>query len=133
IGKGSSELEYRRAENAEAEDALRQLRKQREHLEIEKLNKKDIITFRQKAEAPTINQASLLKTGGLYSVAGLLFGLLGVSYLEARVRRVHKPTEIHQELGIETLGVLPVLSQKDGRAYGRPRADMDSAPGIMFT
>jgi succinoglycan biosynthesis transport protein ExoP len=133
IGKGSFELENRKGTIAEADDILKLLRKTKAHLEIERLNNKENITGDLPAEVPTVNQASLLKTGSLYSLAGLFLGLFGVSYLEARVRRVHKSTEIHQELGIETLGVLPILAQKDGRAYGRAQTANDLPTGIMFT
>src|SRR5205085_3340639 len=101
IGKGSFDIESLRNEINEAESALKYLQGEKHSLEVEKdNNKRDSITLLQSAES-TLNQASLFKTGGVYSLAGLLLGLVGVSYLEARGRRVHKPIEVHQELGIE--------------------------------
>jgi capsular exopolysaccharide synthesis family protein len=131
IGKQSFEFENRKADVAEAEIMLKKLRERKEQLDIENYAKKRDIEPR--AAEVSLNQASLIKAGAGYSLAGLLLGLFGVSYLEARVRRVHKSVDVQQELGIDTLGVLPVLSGKEGKTYGRVLAANQSLTGIMFT
>ncbi len=133
IGIGSFEIEIWRSQIEEAEAVLRKLRAEKERLEIEKFNNKEIVTARLEAEVPTENQASLVKTGSLYSLAGLLLGFFGVSYIEARVHRIHVSNEIHRDLGIPALGVLPLLAQKQQRTYGRTEPASESLPGVMFT
>jgi len=132
IGRGGFDIEMRRGEIEEAETVLKKLRGEKERLEIEKFNKKEFATELQPADVPTVNQASLLRSVGLLAVAGLALGLLGISYFEARLHRVHQSSQVQQELGIQTLGMLPLLAQKDAQAYGRAQLPEDSLPDIMF-
>jgi capsular exopolysaccharide synthesis family protein len=146
IGKGSFTIELLKAELAETQDIARSLRKEQEHLSLELLhnfnNEGDEFTNKGKvkgyvplnipAVVPTVNEASLVKNMSLFSLAGLALGFFGVSYVEARVRRLHRPADVHQELGIKTLGVLPLLAQLEGRVYGQGLPNQ-SPPGIMFT
>jgi len=132
IGQGSYEIENRRNEIEEAESVLKRLRAEKERLEIEKFNKKENATGLQDAEVPTVNQASLARSITLFSLAGLVLGLLGVAYLEARLHRVHQATQVQQELGMQTLGMLPLLAQKEGKTYGRAASPDESLPDIMF-
>jgi polysaccharide biosynthesis transport protein len=131
IGLGSFEIEVRRTEIEQAEGVLKTLRGEKERLEIEKFNNRENVIAKHDAEVPTVNQASLPKTGAMYGLAGFLLGILGVSYLEARVHRLHKAAQVEQELGIQTLGVLPLLGAK-GRGYGKAMLASDSIPDLLF-
>lgn len=134
IGKGSLGIENQRGQLAELELVLKRLRAEKERLQIEKMSSTDLREAlrisTQWADTPTVNQASLVKTGGIYALIGLALGLFGISYLEARFHRVHKTTSLHQELGVPTLGVLPLLAKRRAGAYGGPGEGM---PGILFT
>jgi capsular exopolysaccharide synthesis family protein len=144
VGKDSFMIEQMRSELSEMEGVAKKLRGEKEILELER-HKEDIdplsnnalvkgfVPVNQPAVVPTRNEASLLKMGGLFSAIGFVLGLFGVSYFEARVRRLHKPTDVNQELGIKTLGVLPLLAQKEGRAYGQGISVNETPPGVMFT
>jgi capsular exopolysaccharide synthesis family protein len=132
IGIGSFDIELRRAEIDEAEGTLKKLRTEKERLEIERFNTRKTVDAETDAEVPTVNQASVLKTGSIYSVLGLLLGCLAVSYLEARQHRVHQAGDIQQGLGIQTLGLLPMLAQQGASSYGRTFPSNESLAGIMF-
>jgi capsular exopolysaccharide synthesis family protein len=122
IGKGSYDMERLRAEIEQADAVLKRLRAEKERLEMELPKgeaKMKRIWVIQDAQVPTFNQSTLLRTGGIYSTLGLLGGLLLVGLLESRSRRLHKPSDVQGDLGIHTLGVLPLLagsasSQADG-------------------
>jgi succinoglycan biosynthesis transport protein ExoP len=133
LGISSFDLEAKIAEKAETEGSLKRFRAEKERLELEKLNNSSTVSSVQTAEVPAVNEASLLKTGGQYGLIGLLLGFLGVSFFEARLHRVHKPAEVRQNLGIHTLGVLPLLTPKGAGAYGRALPGKESLPGIVFT
>ena len=133
LGMGSFDIEAKMAEKDETERTLKKLREEKERLELEKFNNSSTVASVQSAEIPAVNEASLLKTGGQYGLVGLLLGFLGVSYFEARLHRVHKPGEVPQNLGIHTLGVLPLLAPKSAETYGRALPGNESLPGIVFT
>jgi polysaccharide biosynthesis transport protein len=133
IGIGSIEIENRRHSIETQEELLRTLRATKERLEIEISNERDLVFNEMAAEVPTVNQASLLKSGSLFSLGGLLIGLLGVSYFEARLHRVHRSAQVDQELGIQILGVLPILAQKNSQPYGEVKVANETIPDIMFT
>jgi succinoglycan biosynthesis transport protein ExoP len=133
LGIDSFELEAKMAEKAETEGSLKRFRAEKERLKLDKYNNSLTVYTVQPAEVPTVNEASLLKTGGIYGLVGLLLGFLSVSYLEARLHRVHKPAEVRQNLGIHTLGVLPLLAPKVAWTYGRALPGKESLPGIVFT
>jgi capsular exopolysaccharide synthesis family protein len=122
----------RRGELDEAENTMRKLRSENERMSIEKLNKRKYIDGVQPAEVPTTNQASLLKTGSLYALAGLLLGFLAVSFFEARLHRVYRPADIQQGLGIQTLGTTPLLAQDEASNYGHTVPSSQSLSGILF-
>jgi succinoglycan biosynthesis transport protein ExoP len=144
VGKESFMIEQMRYELAEMEGVAKRLRNEKEVLELERHKEennslsidglvKGFVPVNQAAVVPMRNEASLLKMGGLFALGGFLLGLFGVSYFEARVRRLHKPTDVNQELGIKTLGILPLLAQKEGRAYGQGLSANETPPGVMFT
>lgn len=132
IGTGSVELELRRAELDQAYGVLKRLGAERERLTIEAQRNNARIRPLQDAEVPQVNQANLVKSIIGYSISGLLLGLFAVAYGEARSRRVHKPSEVRAELGIETLGMLPLASRTAGRVYGQ-RHDVASGPRALTT
>jgi succinoglycan biosynthesis transport protein ExoP len=133
LGMGSFDIEAKIAEKDETKNSLKKLREEKERLELEKFNNSSTVASVQSAEIPVVNDASLLKTGGFYGLVGLLLGFLGVSYFEARLHRVHKPGEVRENLGIHTLGVLPLLAPKSAETYGRALPGNESLPGIVFT
>jgi succinoglycan biosynthesis transport protein ExoP len=133
LGMGSFELEGKFAERAETEGSLKRFRTEKERLRLEKYNNSSTVYTVQPADVPSVNEASLLKTSSLYGLVGLLLGFLSVSYLEARLHRVHKPAEVRQNMGIHTLGVLPLLAPKAAWTYGRALPGKESLPGIVFT
>lgn len=134
IGVGAGDIESLRGQLMQADQMGKELRERKDRLQIEKMTKEDLLRslkdVSQGAEIPSVNQASLVKTGSIYSLIALAIGLLGISYLEARFHRVHKTTSLHQELGVPTLGVLPLLAKRRAGAYGGPGEGM---PGILFT
>jgi succinoglycan biosynthesis transport protein ExoP len=132
ITKGVFEIENRRNALGELESTTKKLREQKQNLEIELLNTRKLVDMVHPAAVPTINQASLFRLGSLYSLAGLMIGLLGVSYLEARLHRVHQSGDIVQELGIQTLGILPLLEKNTAETYGRAQLSEESLSSILF-
>jgi capsular exopolysaccharide synthesis family protein len=132
MGMGSFQIENLRNEIEETESTLKQLRAVKDHLEIENFNKRKTIEGELPAVIPSINQASLTRTVSLYSFAGLMFGLLAVSFFEARLHRIHHSTDVAQELGIPTLGVLPLLEKASLIGYGRELSAEQSLSEIMF-
>jgi polysaccharide biosynthesis transport protein len=132
IGTGSFEIQVQRSIMEQQEAFLKTLRAEKERLEIEKSNDRDTILGEQEAEVPTINQASLLKSSSLYALGGLVLGLLGVSYFEARLHRLHRPAQVEQELGIQILGILPNLAQKSAKPYGEVPLASESIQDVMF-
>jgi capsular exopolysaccharide synthesis family protein len=133
LGISSFEVETKRADVEDAEGSLKKARGLKERLEIEKFNTSTTIIGHQRAEIPTVNEASLIKTSSIYGLIGLLLGCLVVSYFESRLHRVQQPAEVQRDLGIKTLGVLPFLSSNLSGAYGRAEPANESLPGIVFT
>ncbi len=134
IGRGAVNLEEWRAQIAETDVFLKKLLNEKERLEFEKENNSPTIFQKSPAIVPTINQSSFPLSASLFSIAGFFLGLLGVSFLEARARRVLNPTDVQRELGIETLGMVPLLDQELRQSYGRQNAASGAVPQTgLFT
>ena len=69
------------------------------------------VTVLSPAEVPQQQDGSTRTRGAaLAGVGGLLAGLFGMSFWEARGRRIRTKDEVANELGLRVVGTLPALS-----------------------
>jgi polysaccharide biosynthesis transport protein len=122
IGITSFELELKRTEIDQAESVLKQLRDEKERLQVELQSNTKRVTVLSPAEVPQQQDGSTRTRGAAFAgVGGLLVGLFGVSFWEARGRRIRTKEEVANELGLRVVGTLPALSGRPELAPGRAR------------
>lgn len=133
IGTGSADLESCRTEIDQIEGVLKtaRLEKDRSLGELQSHDRR--VDQRQPAEFPRINQSSLIKSMATFSILGLLLGVLSVSLLEARSHKVHKTGDVRQDLGLHTLGELPVATKKMAGAYGKADVFVEAVNSLCTT
>jgi polysaccharide biosynthesis transport protein len=122
IGLGMIELDQFRSQIAETEGILKKLRAEKEQLDFERTNTMPTIVIDSPAIASVVNQSPFYVSASMYSIAGLLVGLFGISFLEARTLRLHQPVELKRDLGIDMLGVVPKYDSRRRMGYGRALA-----------
>jgi capsular exopolysaccharide synthesis family protein len=123
IGVTTFELELKRNELEQAEAVLKRLREEKERLQVELQSSKQRVTVLHAAEAPTkknvFEQARIV---GFSGAVGLLLGLFGVCYWEARSHRIRGKEEVIDVLGCPVVGEVPWVK---GLAQSRRGADND--------
>lgn len=109
----ASKFESMKSEIEQTKQVMIKLRTERERLKVEVGVERETVEDLQPdgVEVPMLNESSVIRTAIGYSVVGLLLGILGVSFVEARSRRVLCASEITTDLGIDVLGVVPLVSQ----------------------
>jgi capsular exopolysaccharide synthesis family protein len=113
IGLKSFELELKRGEIDQAEAVIKRLREERERLQVELQSTKQRVTVLHSPEVPNKkNIASHLRLVGFIGLAGLLLGLFGVCYWEARHQRIMTRDEVVHGLGCRVIGVLPWVGRE---------------------
>ena len=123
IGITSFELELKRTEIDQAETVLKRLRDEKERLQVELQSTSQRVTVLSAAEVPELpDGATRIRGTALAGFAGLLAGFFGVSYWDARGRRIRTKEEVANELGLRVVGTLPALPGKPGLEPARPRA-----------
>src|SRR5262249_5566266 len=111
IGITSFELELKRNELEQAEAVIKKLREEKERLQVEVQSSKQRVSVLHPAEVPNRkNVAAQARVVGFAGFAGLLLGLFGVAWWEARARRVIGEHEVVNEVGLRVVGVLPRLT-----------------------
>ena len=122
IGITSFELELKRTEIDQAESVLKRLREEKERLQVELQSTGQRVTVLSAAEVPgQPDGATRTRGAALAGVAGLFAGLFGVSYWEARGRRIRTKEEVANELGLRVVGTLPALAGRPGLDPARSR------------
>jgi succinoglycan biosynthesis transport protein ExoP len=114
IGITSFELELKRTEIDQAETVLKRLREEKERLQVELQSTSQRVTVLSPAEVPEQPDAKRTRSAALAGVAGLLVGCFGVSYWEARGRRIRTKEEVAKDLGLRVVGTLPALAARPG-------------------
>ncbi len=110
IGVASFELELKRGEIEQAEAVIKRLRDERERLQVELQSSSQRVTVLHPAEVPDQpDSTTRVRLAALGGVGGLLLGLFGVSFWEARDRRIRSKDEVAGELGLRVVGTLPAL------------------------
>ena len=122
IGITSFELELKRTEIDQAETVLKRLREEKERLQVELQSTSQRVTVLGAADVPDQpDSAARTRGAALAGVAGLFAGLFGVSYWEARGRRIRTKEEVAKELGLRVVGTLPALAGRPGLEPARTR------------
>jgi succinoglycan biosynthesis transport protein ExoP len=108
IGVTTFELEQKRNELEQAEAVIKRLREEKERLQVELQSSKQRVSVLHAAEVPTKkNMAEQVRIIGFSGAMGLLLGLFGVCYWEARAHRIRGKEEVVDVLGCPVVGVLP--------------------------
>jgi succinoglycan biosynthesis transport protein ExoP len=119
IGVTTFELEQKRNELEQAEAVIRKLREEKERLQVELQSSKQRVSVLHAAEVPTkknvMEQARIV---GFAGVLGLLLGLFGICYWEARSHRIRSKEEVVDTLGCPVVGVLPWVKGLSQRRQG---------------
>jgi len=134
IGVTSFELELKRTEIDQAESVLKRLRDEKERLQVELQSTSQRVAVLSPAEVPQQQDGSTRTRGAvLAGVGGVLAGLFGVSFWEAKGRRIRTKDEVANELGLRVVGTLPALSGRPQLTYVRPQASGRAAdPGAVW-
>jgi capsular exopolysaccharide synthesis family protein len=123
IGVTSFELELKRTEIDQAEAVIKRLRDEKERLQVELQSNSKRVTVLSPAEVPQQQDGATRTRGAAFAgVGGLLAGLFGVSFWDARGRRIRTKEEVVNELGLRVVGTLPALPGRPELAPARSRA-----------
>jgi capsular exopolysaccharide synthesis family protein len=122
IGITSFELEQKRNDIEQAEAMIKKLREEKERLQVELQSASGRVTVLHPAEPPDKKDMGpkFRATAGA-GIAGLLLGLFGIGFWEARARRILSKEEVATGLGMRVVGTLPVLPSGTGAAATRLR------------
>jgi capsular exopolysaccharide synthesis family protein len=121
IGLKAFELELKRNNFEQADAINKSLRAQKERLEVEvKSNRRRMSAY--DADIPLEESKTRALTAAASGAAMFLFGIFGVSFREARARRISGCDEVEHELGMRVFGTLPLLPARVG-TWGQSRTD----------
>jgi capsular exopolysaccharide synthesis family protein len=122
IGTNSIELELQRAEIDQADLVLKNLRTEKERLQVEMQStaKRRVSVVAPAEEAAVLSKkAHVLETlAGAFG--GLFLGLFGVSYREFQRRKIHTPTEVTRGLRMRVVGTVPAVPARLLDKAGEP-------------
>jgi capsular exopolysaccharide synthesis family protein len=119
MGASSIDLELRRKEVDAAEAVLKRLTDERNRLDAELQSTKQRIAVLYAPEPPRrLNVAAEARVVGFAGFLGLLGGVFGVCWWEARKRRVLNKQEIVCGLGCRVMGELPWVRGGAARTRG---------------
>ncbi len=119
IGIATFELELKRGELEQAEAVIKRLREEKERLQVELQSSKQRVSVLHAAEVPSKkNVVAQARIVGLAGGLGLLLGLFGVCYVEARAHRIRTKEEMVEVLGCRVVGVLPWVNAAARRGDG---------------
>ena len=113
VKKGAVEVEAVRAELAEEEDLLRRLRSQVQALTMELQAPSRVTILENVTVTSKANRRALLTAAA--GIGGLALVLLGVGWMEFRIRRVNGTHEVVDGLGIRLVGAIPALTGRSAR------------------
>jgi succinoglycan biosynthesis transport protein ExoP len=120
IGASSVDIEMKRAEIDQLDEASRRLAREIETLRVD-LMSPNRITELNRAEPPSFKDKSRQLRGTIMvALLGFVVPVLAVSWLDARAQRVYVPVGTQQVVGIRVLGALPLLpSNRPRLSLGR--------------
>lgn len=109
IGASSVDIEIKRAEIEQLDEASRRLGREIETLRVDLLSPPRV-TELSRAEAPAFKETTRQTRGTiLVTVIGFLLPMVAVAWFDARSKRVFVPIGTEQVVGIRVLGALPLL------------------------
>ncbi|MHB1424365.1 MAG: exopolysaccharide transport family protein [Gemmataceae bacterium] len=117
IGITAFELELKKSEFEQADEIIKRLREKKERLQVESQSSKQRVSVLHAAETPKKkNYLEKFRLVGFVGALGLLLGLFGVCYWEARNHRIMNGDEVVNLLGYRVVGEMPWVQ---GLAQGR--------------
>jgi capsular exopolysaccharide synthesis family protein len=133
IGLTSFELEQKRSDIEQAEAMIKKLREEKERLQVELQSSSGRVTVLHQAEPPDKKDlAPKIRASAGAGIAGLLLGLFGIGFWEARARRILTKEEVTTGLGMRVVGTLPVLPNRMGATHQNGWWRRDGDPLAML-
>lgn len=132
IGLGSVELESQRNEIEQTEAVFKDLRRQKERLQIEL---QSTINQRVTLLAPVLPAEVLSKMTRYIELAvatlgGLFLGILGISLNEYRKKKIYSPACMGNKVGVRVIGTTPNTSNKSLDVRIRQQVLLDSVDSL---